>query len=70
MFEPPGEVELLGVCYYNSTKKNVIPNVRFSTWWGIVSCPEKVCLQEFFTVVLSVWGMSWSCSKSVEIGRE
>lgn len=27
MFEPPGAVELLGVCYYNSTKKNVIPNI-------------------------------------------
>lgn len=27
MFELPGKVELLGVCYYNSNKKNVIPNI-------------------------------------------
>lgn len=27
MFDLPGEVELLGVCYYNSDKKNVIPNI-------------------------------------------
>ena len=27
MIELPKEVELLGVCYYNSTKKNVIPNI-------------------------------------------
>ena len=27
MFELPKDVELLGVCYYNSDKKNVIPNI-------------------------------------------
>ncbi|MBO4631333.1 MAG: helix-turn-helix transcriptional regulator [Lentisphaeria bacterium] len=56
MFELPGEVELLGVCYYKSNKENVIPNI----------VPENVFYIEIIVdgeVYSGEWGEQRICKR-------